>query len=287
MGRSRIRTVKPDMWEHEKIGRLSRDERLLFVVLITMADDDGRMRALPRQIIGHGYSHDRISERQVEKWLGALDRNRLIVRYGTGREAFISIRGFHKHQRINRRTPSILPPPPGEGDAPADLFSATSHPQLTEASHPEVEVEVDKEPLRGERARGSETENGNGHSRAPAQAPGIVGEVMDILRRCERLSVPDMAEVAVESAIASAPGKDPIVAAHAAVATAADPAWNMTWGPKVLSYELARQAADAKPAETMGQNVMTLDRRCADCGAKVAQGMGAFCDDCSERRASA
>jgi hypothetical protein len=148
MGRTRIRTIKPVIWEHEKLGRLSRDERLLFIVLITMADDDGRLRALPRQIIGHGYSHDRISERQVEKWLGSLERNQLITRYGTGREVFLAIRGFRKHQRINRYTASVLPSPPGEGHPADELFGdPTFHPQLSEASHPEVEVEgsTDKE----------------------------------------------------------------------------------------------------------------------------------------------
>jgi hypothetical protein len=110
---ARIRTLKPELWQHEKIGRLSRDERLLFIVLITQADDDGRLRELPRAIIGDGYPHDRISERQVEKWLAALERERLIVRYGCGRERFIALRGWQKHQRIDRYRPSTLPAPDG------------------------------------------------------------------------------------------------------------------------------------------------------------------------------
>lgn len=35
--RPRIRTLKPECWQDEKIGQLSRDARLLFVGLITMA----------------------------------------------------------------------------------------------------------------------------------------------------------------------------------------------------------------------------------------------------------
>lgn len=94
-------------------------------------------------------------------------------------------------------------------------------------------------------------ENGSGYSRAPA--PGLVGQVMDVLRRCARLSVPDHCEVNVESAIAANPGKDPIAAAHAAVTTAGDPAWNMTWGPKVLAYELRKQPAPAHAGRSKAQ----------------------------------
>jgi hypothetical protein len=101
-------------------------------------------------------------------------------------------------------------------------------------------------------------ENGHGYSRAPA--PGLVGQVMDVLRRCARLSVPDHCDVAIESAIAGNPGKDFLAAAHAAVVRATDPAWRTTWGPSVFAGELRRQQAGAPAGTSRRQSPSDLLR---------------------------
>lgn len=113
-----------------------------------------------------------------------------------------------------------------------------SEPSVSRVSHAPPPPGVEGEPTESNEERGR-------FSRAPA--PGVVGEVMEILRRCERLAVPDHCEVGIESAIAGNPGKDPIAAAHASVSRATDPAWRTTWGPTVFGGELQRQEA-ASPA---------------------------------------
>jgi hypothetical protein len=126
-------------------------------------------------------------------------------------------------------------------------------------------------------------ENGTDHSRA--QAPGLIGEVMTILRRCSRLSVPDHCEPAIESAIAGAPGKDPVAAAHTAVTWASDPAWRKTWGPSVLGDALRKQEPGVKAKGD--QSVLRSERTCARCKvAKVPPGYGAYCEKCSEELAA-
>jgi hypothetical protein len=81
VSRPRIRTIKPETWHDEKIGTLSRDARLLFVGLITMADDDGRLRGMPAAILGHVFPYDDDAPQQLEAWLADLERAALIVRY--------------------------------------------------------------------------------------------------------------------------------------------------------------------------------------------------------------
>ena len=41
----RIRTIKPEFPQSESMGRVSRDARLTFILLWTMADDAGRLRS--------------------------------------------------------------------------------------------------------------------------------------------------------------------------------------------------------------------------------------------------
>lgn len=112
MTRPRIRTIKPETWADEKIGRLSRDARLLFVGLITMADDDGRFRALPSAICGHVFPYDEDAAKRVEKWMAELETQHLVTRYVTDGFTYGSLNGWARHQRINRKSLSELPSPP-------------------------------------------------------------------------------------------------------------------------------------------------------------------------------
>lgn len=113
MSRPRIRSFKPDCWSDDAISPLSRDARLLFAVLVTFADDDGRFRDLPAQIIGHGYPEDDdVNARKVNAWVSELVGAGVVVRYTVDDRHYGTFPNWHTHQRINRYTPSSLPPCP-------------------------------------------------------------------------------------------------------------------------------------------------------------------------------
>lgn len=108
----RIRTVKPGAWRDEKIGNLSREARLLFIGLITQADDEGRFRALPSIIRGDVYPYDTDAERKIPRWMSELEQAGLVELYG---EHFGRLPNWLKHQKISHPTPSILPKPSENG----------------------------------------------------------------------------------------------------------------------------------------------------------------------------
>lgn len=118
MSRPRIRSLKPELWQSEQVGRLSRDARLLFVGLITLADDEGRFRALPAVILGHCLPYDEDAARRLERWLAELEQAGLVVRYNADGLPYGALPGFAGHQRINRPSQSKLPPPSLNGHAP-------------------------------------------------------------------------------------------------------------------------------------------------------------------------
>jgi hypothetical protein len=103
VSRPRIRTLKPETWQDEKIGRVSRDARLLFVGLITLADDDGRFRSLPTQVLGHIFPYDADAPKKLERWMRELTDEGLVVIYT--REGPV------------RGDPAV---PPAPADQPAD-----------------------------------------------------------------------------------------------------------------------------------------------------------------------
>lgn len=109
--KARIRTLKPEMWEDESVGRLGSWERLLFIGLITMADDEGRLRALPSAIAGHVFPYDEHPPAKIVRWLEAVAEVGLIQRYSHDGIEYVQITGWSKHQKINRATLSTLPAP--------------------------------------------------------------------------------------------------------------------------------------------------------------------------------
>lgn len=117
--RPRIRTLKPEIWEDEAVGRLDPWERLLYVGLITMADDEGRLRALPGAIAGHVFPYDELAPAKIRRWLEAVNTADLITLYHHGGTDYVQIHNWDKHQRINRPQESTLPAPSMNGVAAA------------------------------------------------------------------------------------------------------------------------------------------------------------------------
>lgn len=112
MSRPRIRTLKPEIWQDEEVGRLDHSERLLFIGLITMADDEGRLRALVPAIAGHVFPYDDSAAAKVKRWLKAIANTGLIVCYEHAGTPYVQIVGWAKHQKINRAQESKIPAPP-------------------------------------------------------------------------------------------------------------------------------------------------------------------------------
>lgn len=110
--RARIRTVKPEMRQDERYARLSYPARELFNGLITMADDEGRFRALTSAILGHVFPYDDDAPRKLRDWVGEVRDSGMVLFYVVDGVPYGAFRHWRRHQKINRPNPSDLPPPP-------------------------------------------------------------------------------------------------------------------------------------------------------------------------------
>ena len=104
--------MKPELWQDEKVGGLSRDARLLFIGLITLVDDDGRFRDLPISVLGHVFPYDNDAIKKLERWMGELTDSGLVVRYSADGVSYGAIPTFRDHQRISHPKGSSIPEPP-------------------------------------------------------------------------------------------------------------------------------------------------------------------------------
>jgi hypothetical protein len=106
---ARIRTIKPELPHSETLGTVSRDARLLFVNLFTIADDSGRARASSRLLASLLYPFDDDAPKLMDGWLGELAGIGAIRLYAVDGTAYLDIPKWLEHQKIDRPSASRLP----------------------------------------------------------------------------------------------------------------------------------------------------------------------------------
>jgi len=110
----RIRTLKPEVWLSPQVMNLTFGARLLFIGLITQADDQGRGISDPRRLKAAVLPADDVTASQVEEWLREIEAQRLAVLYdSTVHGRLYSLPSWSQHQSINKAKDSAYPPPPG------------------------------------------------------------------------------------------------------------------------------------------------------------------------------
>lgn len=101
------------MKSSETVAKLSIHARLLFIWLITEADDEGRLLDNAKTISGTCFPlDDDIEVKDVSKWLEEIADVGLIRRYRRDEKSVIQITGWSEHQKIQptRKSKSLFKP---------------------------------------------------------------------------------------------------------------------------------------------------------------------------------
>lgn len=112
----RIRTIKPEFPQSESMGRVSRDARLLFILIWTIVDDEGRARADSRMLARVLYPYDdgeegavKTSRVDIERWLAELEDQECVIRYEVDGNTYLQICNWLNHQKIDKPSRSKIP----------------------------------------------------------------------------------------------------------------------------------------------------------------------------------
>jgi hypothetical protein len=105
---ARIRTIKPEFWTDEKVVELSAFARLLFIGLWNFCDDEGRVVYSPRRLKMQIFPSDSLD---IELLFKELASSRLVEIYFVNDASYVQVCGFGKHQKIDKRSVSKIPPP--------------------------------------------------------------------------------------------------------------------------------------------------------------------------------
>lgn len=106
---ARIRTIKPEFPHSESMGRVSRESRLCFILLWTLADDAGRLRGNSRMLASLLYPYDDDANKHIDKWLDQLSSEGCIARYEVAGTHYVQILKWLDHQKIDKPSQSKLP----------------------------------------------------------------------------------------------------------------------------------------------------------------------------------
>ena len=109
----RIRTIKPEIWLSPQVMNLKRDARLLFLGMITQADDEGRGVADPRKMKAAIFpGDDDILAADILKMRDEIESQGLAQFYeANGHGRVYALTSWRSHQYVERPKASLYPPP--------------------------------------------------------------------------------------------------------------------------------------------------------------------------------
>ena len=139
---ARIRTIKPEFWEDEKLAKLPVYSRLLFIGTWNFADDNGALLANPVLMKSHIFPYEDIGVSTISEWIDMLVENGMLIRTTYNGKDYLVIRKFLIHQKINRKSIRINIPLPLVLQV-IDEYNKT-HGVLTEPSLQEREQGIGK-----------------------------------------------------------------------------------------------------------------------------------------------
>lgn len=135
---ARIRSIKPEFWDDEKMCALPRDVRLLYIGMWTFSDDFGVIKSSPIWLKSKIFPYDEIQLSQFKKWLEMLERPGFsspggsvawALKFQANGEAFYYLPNFSRHQKVDH--PSTLNRNP---EVPKDILDTLATPRETVAT---------------------------------------------------------------------------------------------------------------------------------------------------------
>lgn len=139
---ARKRMLSPEIWESQSFGALDLLGKVLYIGMISQADDEGRgilsAQLLKSKILPYD---DKVRIADVEKTLDDIGSKTSTTYYEVDGKRYYYLENWTKWQSINRPVPSKFPSPPscGEGESlpPTEQlteYSRNTHGVLTEHS---------------------------------------------------------------------------------------------------------------------------------------------------------
>ncbi len=109
---ARNRTISPHMWEDANFLTLELPAQLLWIGLISHADDAGRLEASPAALRGQVLRGHAVILEQVRGWRDAIVALGMACLYTVEGRAYLHLPSWGRDQYVNRPRQGVIPPCP-------------------------------------------------------------------------------------------------------------------------------------------------------------------------------
>lgn len=144
---ARRRMIDPTIWEDENFGKLNFAARVLFIGIVSNADDEGRLRASAPFLRSAVFVYDDIPTGTVEGLIKKLnDQMPSVHFYKVGGNEYCHLTKWetYQNQRAERRTASSLPSCPQCGDIMSDKGQTKDRKKSAQVKLSKVKLSKDK-----------------------------------------------------------------------------------------------------------------------------------------------
>lgn len=145
---ARKRMIDPGIWTSEDFSNLSMLARLIWVGLISNADDEGRGKANTAYLKSQLFPYDdELSLKKIESSLKEIETSMSITFYEVAGKKYYQLTKWGKFQTINRPTPSQIPKAESVKSNQTQIteHSLNNQIQITNNSLPKKEIEIEDE----------------------------------------------------------------------------------------------------------------------------------------------
>lgn len=145
---ARKRMIDPGIWTSEDFSNLSMLARLIWIGLISNADDEGRGKANTAYLKSQLFPYDdELALKKIEGALTEIGSTMSVEFYEVEGKKYYQLTKWEKFQTINRPTPSQIPKQNTESTQNTQTqlteYSLNTHEQIINNSLPKKEIEVE------------------------------------------------------------------------------------------------------------------------------------------------
>lgn len=107
---ARIRTIKPEFWDDEKMAKFSLQANLVYIGMWNFSDDSGIIRRSANWIKSKLFPHrEEMRLSDVKAWIKELEDAGMLIPFDHNNEGYYMIPTFGVHQRIDKPQKSKIP----------------------------------------------------------------------------------------------------------------------------------------------------------------------------------
>lgn len=180
---ARRRMLSPEIWESETFGSLSLLGKIIWIGMISNADDEGIGRAQSNYLKSRILPYDELRVADIDKALIEIGQKMSVTLYEVDKNKYYSLNNWLEWQSINKPTKSKFPAPPNggvRGDIPSTDILPNDYGSTTVVLQEDYRLKEIEEKGKEKKRREEKEPDGSAHESS------LIKQIIDYLNlKCD------------------------------------------------------------------------------------------------------